>query len=374
MSCLRVLRGASRAIVVSEALVEIKAAIDQPAMQVVLLFCSASYDLAALGRTIRGAFTCPVIACTSAGQIGPSGYQCGGITAASIGGDALNVRSYLISPLSECRERAARVGAQVRPLLEASVPHRRAFGFLVVDGMALAEEGLAAALYQSLGSIPVVGGSAGDDLRFERTAVYWDGEFLSDAAVFSLFETPLPFTAFMVQHFAPSAKTLVITAASPERRLVRRIDGLPAAVAYAELLGLSVPDLDATVFSRNPLLLRLGSDYYVRSIREANPDHSMTFYSAIDEGLVLTVGVGLDPLQVLEERFRRVKEEIGQSGLIIACDCVLRRLELEHDGRAERVGEFLAANDVIGFNTYGEQFNAIHVNQTLTGIALGTGL
>jgi len=26
---------------------------------------------------------------------------------------------------------------------------------------------------------------------------------------------------------------------------------------------------------------------------------------------------------------------------------------------------------VVGFSTYGEQFNSIHVNQTLTAIALG---
>jgi len=26
---------------------------------------------------------------------------------------------------------------------------------------------------------------------------------------------------------------------------------------------------------------------------------------------------------------------------------------------------------VIGFNTYGEQFNGMHINQTFTGVAIG---
>jgi hypothetical protein len=58
-----------------------------------------------------------------------------------------------------------------------------------------------------------VGGSAGDDLEFEQTAVYWDGEFIPDAAVFTLFETSLPFVSFKLQHFRPTEKKLVITAA-----------------------------------------------------------------------------------------------------------------------------------------------------------------
>jgi hypothetical protein len=35
------------------------------------------------------------------------------------------------------------------------------------------------------------------------------------------------------------------------------------------------------------------------------------------------------------------------------------------------VSKVLARNNVIGFCTYGEQFNAMHVNQTFTGVAIG---
>ena len=35
------------------------------------------------------------------------------------------------------------------------------------------------------------------------------------------------------------------------------------------------------------------------------------------------------------------------------------------------ISSLLAANNVVGFNTYGEQHNAMHVNQTLTGVAIG---
>ncbi|MET0793607.1 MAG: FIST C-terminal domain-containing protein, partial [Polyangiaceae bacterium] len=57
--------------------------------------------------------------------------------------------------------------------------------------------------------------------------------------------------------------------------------------------------------------------------------------------------------------------------VILGCDCVLRRLELEKDGMDRAVGELLAQHRVVGFSTYGEQYNAIYVNQTMTAVALG---
>jgi hypothetical protein len=92
------------------------------------------------------------------------------------------------------------------------------------------EERLVAGLYQGIGNIPIIGGSAGDNLRFERTHVYdGDGRFLSGAAVFALVESEAPITTFKVQHFHPSDIELVITDADPERRIIREMNGEPAA-------------------------------------------------------------------------------------------------------------------------------------------------
>ena len=57
--------------------------------------------------------------------------------------------------------------------------------------------------------------------------------------------------------------------------------------------------------------------------------------------------------------------------LVLGCDCVLRRLETERSGIKEAIGQIFCDNNVVGFATYGEQFNAMHVNQTFTGIAIG---
>lgn len=51
---------------------------------------------------------------------------------------------------------------------------------------------------------------------------------------------------------------------------------------------------------------------------------------------------------------------------------MLRNIEIEQRAQKNVVSELFMRNGVIGFCTYGEQFNSMHVNQTFTGIAIGT--
>ena len=49
----------------------------------------------------------------------------------------------------------------------------------------------------------------------------------------------------------------------------------------------------------------------------------------------------------------------------------LRKLEIAQRGLIGGVESLFRDNRVIGFNGYGEQYRGVHVNQTLTGIAIG---
>ncbi len=85
---------------------------------------------------------------------------------------------------------------------------------------------------------------------------------------------------------------------------------------------------------------------------------------------MLTVGTGGDPISGLERAFAGVEQKIGVPKLILGCDSVLRRMELEQDGTDRAVGELLARHHAVGFSGYGEQYNAMYVNQTLSAVAL----
>ncbi len=66
-----------------------------------------------------------------------------------------------------------------------------------------------------------------------------------------------------------------------------------------------------------------------------------------------------------------IREEIPDIKLTIGFDCILRLLEVQRKKRQKDVNAIFKKNRIIGFNTYGEQFKSVHVNQTFTGIVLG---
>ena len=118
-------------------------------------------------------------------------------------------------------------------------------------------------------------------------------------------------------------------------------------------------------------MLRFGGEYYVRSIQKVNPDGSLTFFCAIDEGLVLRVAKGKNIVENLQQAFDDVRVYIPKIKLTIGFDCILRLLEVKNKKLQNEMNRIFVENYVIGFNTYGEQFGAVHVNQTFTGIVLG---
>ena len=111
----------------------------------------------------------------------------------------------------------------------------------------------------------------------------------------------------------------------------------------------------------------------------ANPHPDSPLQRAAHRSLWVSVGVNIvltamqpGPLMPnLEALFQRLEQRLGPPLLTIGCDCFLRRLEIEADGSSEQTSAFLRRQQVIGFNTYGEQFNGMHINQTFTGVAIG---
>ncbi len=245
------------------------------------------------------------------------------------------------------------------------------FGLVLLDGLSVLEEPVTASIHSAIGGVPLIGGSAGDSLEFTETRVFAEGEFHTGAGVFVLVESRLPFQTFKLQHFEPSEADMVITEADPATRTVTEIDGGPAAEEYAEILGLEIEALTPQVFAGYPVMLQIGNDWYVRSIQKVNPDGSLTFFCAIDEGIPLTIARGVGFVETLENRLAEVTAGFSNIECTLGFDCILRRLELQETGESARVEAALARLNFLGFSTFGEQYGAVHVNQTLTGVVLG---
>ena len=355
---------------------EFHAAVAQPDMALVVFFCSVQYDLEILASELSRLFAgVQVIGCTTAGEIGPRGYRDHSISGASFPSDSFAVTCGRIDRLQQFESIQAQSLAQdLMQRLESLEPRAdtsNSFALLLIDGLSVREEPVTRALQNAFGKLPLVGGSAGDGLSFGRTQVYSDGSFHTDSAVLALVTTHVPFRIFKTQHFVPTNQRLVVTAADAEHRVVMEIDGLPAAESYARFVGTDVQSLDPMRFAEQPIVVLIDGTNYVRSIQKANLDGSLTFFCAIEEGVVLRGARGVDLVGNLEEAFAGIQAAIGQPQLVVGCDCILRKLEMTERGLVDRVEEVFRDNNTIGFSSYGEQYLGVHVNQTLTGIAIG---
>lgn len=351
---------------VDEALSEI----DLSRMCFTLVFVPDSLDLPGLEGVLDGKFEgVPVFGCTTAGQITVEGYQDEALLVIGFPKAHFRCASLLIDPLNPLSiQSIAADTSQLAARFQRTAGWDR-LALTFADGLSKQEDVLVAALEMGLGEMPVFGGSAGNGLHFRETRVLHGGRFHTDAAVLILLETNLGFTGLGFDHFLPTEKTMVVTNAVPEERLVLEINGSPAAEEYARLVGVGVEELSPTVFAENPVLVRNNALYHVRAIQGVEPKGALSFFSAIDDGLLLTLGRQQEILRTLETGLDVRDGSGNRPDFILGFDCFLRKLEIEQKQMSGPVSEALREGRVFGFNTYGEQHCGVHVNQTFVGVA-----
>ncbi|MCB9877760.1 MAG: FIST C-terminal domain-containing protein [Planctomycetes bacterium] len=342
----------------------------------VLVFATPRVDRRDLAAALQQFFPgVPVIGATTAGEIGGGGLRDGCVVATSLPSEHFRVVVEVVEDLRTAVVEQGRAAAQTAMRRLAAAEPRpspaNTFAMLLVDGLSVAEERLASALSSELGELRLVGGSAGDEFAFEATSVFAGGRSHDHGAVLVLVHTDLPFTVFRAQHFVPGERRMVVTKADARRRIVYELDGEPAAPYLAESMGLRVGELEAELLAIHPVVVRIGGADYVRSIQKVNLDDSLTFYCAVEEGIVLREAQTIGIVDSIERAMAEVRAAIGEPQLTIAFDCVQRRQAYGREDATAAVGAVMEAARCIGFSTYGEQFGGIHVNQTLTGVAFG---
>ena len=351
------------------ALVRINTSLGPGPFALIVLFISPQADPAALATEAAALFPdTPVIGCTTAGEISSQGYAEGQIVALAFPAALFATERLFIpdltalhpEPLVSDMIRARQRLAALNPGWDGE------FAFLMVDGMSLREDELAAALAMGLGPVPLFGGSAGDGMRFQKTFVLHEGNAHRNAAVLTFLRTRCPVKVFNLDHLIPTTTRMVVTSADPSQRIVRQINAEPAAFEYARLLGKDPTQLTTFTFAAHPVVVRIGGRHHVRSIQSMAPNGDLVFFSAIDEGLVLTLAEPQNMVAHLETELAK----LGAPAAIIACDCILRRIEAEEKQMFGQISNVLKSHRILGFSTYGEQMGALHVNQTMTGVAI----
>ncbi len=336
------------------------------------LFVSPEADLPALAASLPAAFgATPVIGCTTAGEITGAGYAEGEIVAVGLPAAMFLATPRLIPDLGRIDGQGV-IGRLIRDrqaMARARPDWEGEFAFLMVDGLSVREDEVASNLARGLGPVPLFGGSAGDGTRFRATFILYQGQILQNAAVVTLIRTAARVRVFSLDHLRPTAARMVVTEADPARRIVRAINAEPAAREYARILGKDPGQLTPFTFAAHPVVVRIGGTHHVRAIQQVDANGDLVFFSAIDEGVVLTLAEPQDMAAHLAGELAALRGA-GPAPALLACDCILRRLEALEKQKSGELSAILRAHGVVGFSTYGEQVNSMHVNQTMTGVAI----
>lgn len=313
--------------------------------------------------------------CSTAGEITPQGLEEGHMLAMLLPSASFTAVSTMVDNLSTSgmdriteEVEALRRTLRARPGGEQT---RNTFALCFIDGLSYAEEAVSSAIHWGLDDIPLLGGSAGDDLKFETTRLISNGAVTSDSAIIVLIATEIPFHVFKTDNFVPTDEKLVVTASDPDHRIVREFNAANAAEEYAASVGILPQTLTPLSFASHPVVVKVGGEYYCRSIQKMHADGSLSFFCAIDDGVVLSIAQPKDMVEATRAALREVEERLGGIDMILGFDCVLRRLDARNRQVFRDISELYRVNNVIGFGTYGEQYRSMHLNQTFTGIAFG---
>jgi hypothetical protein len=351
---------------VEEAVNDLRMQAEGFSSKMVLYFASSAFDAATLPGQMEQCFSgSAVFGCSTSGELISGAMLKGSITVMLIGpGTVQDVKVEVVEA----------IGAENHipeafhnfedyfhtPMADMDVA--KYVGVILVDGLSRAEEKLMDKI-GDLTSLPFVGGSAGDDLKFQKTYVYANGKAYSDAALLVVIRPTVGYDIIKTQSFFALAQNLEATKVDEPNRKVLEFNHKPALTAYAEALNLST-DQAKNQFMEHPLGLMFGDEPYVRSPQQADGE-VMTFFCNIREGMALNILSNTDIVEDTRKAIAAKEREMGKIAGIINFHCILRTLELESKGLTKEYGQVFAEIPTVGFSTYGEEYIG-HVNQTST--------
>lgn len=315
--------------------------------------------------------------CSTSGEIIPSGYRDNTIAAIGFERGAFSCVSRRIEGLNgfgfqQARDLVLSMQWELRRQAPAS-NSSNTFALLLIDSLSQAEEFVAAALGNELGTIHLVGGSSGDNWQLRRTPVLYEGAYFDDSAVLLLVHSTLEFRHYNFHNFMASDKRGVITAATPARRLVHEINGMTAVTEYARLCALDEATLDQEVLAMHPAIITVGDRAYPRGFMQILDDGSLQCACAIDEGVVFRVATQMDYVAQLKDAFARIRHDLGENLMVLGFECAARRQLVRQRQLEKAVFEQFGICNVWGFSCMGEQSNSLNMNNSFNCLAFGLG-
>jgi hypothetical protein len=362
---------------------ELAAQLEGVRPKLLTLFAERGRDQRALNAAIRERFPgVRLVGATTGGEIDRRGFHQGSVVLGALRGD-FEVGLGLGRGLSNDAIGAGSAAMRAACAELGTTPERldvaKHVGVVIDDGFRWKKEELLLGMLEANPDVLLVGGGASDreyDVARASAEIHVDGEVETDATLLALIRTDAPFAALRNHWYLPTGKTLRITKVDESARRALEIDGQPAAQRYAELLGVSVDDLEfgkPLGFAQMPTALKVGREYFLRAPWKPLPDGSVLFANLLDEGVDLEL-MQLGDVTELTRRFwkEEVPARVKNPRAALVFHCGARYVFSAVCGKQEELGAtFADAPTCAGYNVFFETFRGFHINTTLTTLVFG---
>lgn len=294
-----------------------------------------------------------VILCSTSGEFTPEGYKDSSITGFTYNPADVDVVEIMYPPAKGIQE--------LKKSYDKVKNNPNAYALLLCDGLSSMEEGIITTFYFTNPGFKIIGGSAGDNLKFCETLIYIGKKKVYSVALFFNSKTR---TQLMKENlYEPCGKRMLVTDADPIKRIVKTFNNQPATTEYAKLLGVNEKELEK-LFLSNPLGKASESEIYITSPMKINNDKSITFYSQIIPNSFVNILKLSTHEKVIKNTLDAVK--INPS-FVLSINCILRSLHFKNTNSWKDVDKELLTicKNQTGFVSYGEQYYKNHFNQTM---------
>ena len=333
------------------------------------LFCAPKQGLQDLLNGVNDAAgTANIVGCTTDGEMSAAGYFKGSAVLGGIVSDQIEFTTAHVENISRNHELA---GKQLAEKLSPMAQYVQLFTDGITGNGCAILRGISSVLGETL---PIAGGTAGDNGKFERTWQFAGNHLLTDAAVAIGFSGKFHLGTGVKSGWSPIGLAKKVTRASGN--ILYELNDEPALQVYERFLGKHAEKLPA-VGVEYPLGLvgrsldEADKDYYLlrATMSVDRRNGSIQFAGEIPEGAMVhfTCGDSNSILAATAEAARLASSELGDvpPAMIFFYSCMARKIVLGQRIKEEldRVRDVIGNQvPILGFYTYGE-YSRISCNQ-----------
>ena len=294
-----------------------------------------------------------VVLCSTAGEYSMEGYKKGIISGFEYDLSDAEVVEILYPPIKSIKKL---IGAY-----ENVKNNKNAFALLLCDGLSGMEESIVTTFYFTNDDFKIIGGSAGDNLKFKETFIFIGSKKVHSAVLF--FNMKKRTSIIKENIYIPKGKRLLVTESDAINRTVKAFNKIPASTEYAKALGVSESDLP-NHFMNNPLGKRYKDEIFIASPMKVNADKSITFYCQLMPNTFVEILEPVDPIAQIRNTINSIQ---FKPSFVLAINCILRSLKFEQENIWKNIDKEIISfcSNTTGFISYGEQFYKAHANQTM---------